>query len=203
MRITLKGHCPVKNVRRVITAWVVFACTGLGTSVLATAGPALVEGVAFARQVQVDGRDLPLRGLGLLRYMVFIKAYVAALYLPETVRAEDALSEVPRHLEIEYFHAIAAGDFAKATTASIERNTSLVTFRRLEPTITSFNALYRDVNPGDRYALTYVPGTGTTLSWNGAPLGTVPGAEFAAGLFGIWLGPNPLDRDLKRLLLDD
>jgi hypothetical protein len=170
---------------------------------LATAGPALVEGVAFARQVQVDGRDLPLRGLGLLRYMVFIKAYVAALYLPETVRAEDALSEVPRHLEIEYFHAIAAGDFAKATTASIERNTSLVTFRRLEPTITSFNALYRDVKPGDRYALTYVPGAGTTLSWNGAPLGTVPGAEFAAGLFGIWLGPNPLDRDLKRLLLDD
>ena len=97
-----------------------------------------MEGVAFARQVRVDGRDLPLRGLGLLRYMVFIKAYVAALYLPEAVGAEDALSEVPRHLEIEYFHAIAASDFAKATTAAIERNTSLMTFRRLEPTITSF-----------------------------------------------------------------
>jgi hypothetical protein len=197
------GHRPAKRIRYAITAWVVLACTSLGASALATAEPARVEGVAFARQVQVDGRDLPLRGLGLLRYMVFIKAYVAALYLPEAVRAEDALGEVPRHLEIEYFHAIAAGDFAKATTASIERNTSLVTFRRLEPTITSFNALYRDVKPGDRYALTYVPGAGTTLSWNGVPLGTVPGAEFAAGLFGIWLGPNPLDRDLKRLLLDD
>jgi hypothetical protein len=197
------GHCDARAFRTVIAAWVVLACTGLGTSALATPEPGRVEGVAFARQVQVDGRDLPLRGLGLLRYMVFIKAYVAALYLPEAVRAEDALSEVPRHLEIEYFHAIAAGDFAKATTAAIERNTSLVTFRRLEPTITSFNALYRDVKPGDRYALTYVPGTGTTLSYNGAPLGTVPGAEFAAGLFGIWLGPNPLDSGLKRLLLDD
>jgi hypothetical protein len=29
------------------------------------------------------------------------------------------------------------------------------------------------------------------------------GDEFAVGLFGIWIGPNPLDRDLKRLLLDD
>jgi len=197
------GHCAARTIRRVIAAWVVLACTGLGTPAFATAEPPRVEGVAFARQVQVDGRTLPLRGLGLLRYMVFIKAYVAALYLPEAVRAEDALGEVPRHLEIEYFHAIAAEDFAKATTAAIERNTSLVTFRRIEPTINSFNALYRDVKPGDRYALTYVPGAGTTLSWNGVPLGTVPGAEFAAGLFGIWLGPNPLDRDLKRLLLDD
>ena len=66
MRITLKGRCPVKNVRRVITAWVVLACTSLGTSALATAEPARIEGVAFARKVQVDGRDLPLRGLGLL-----------------------------------------------------------------------------------------------------------------------------------------
>lgn len=197
------GHCAARTIRRGIAAWGVLACTGLGTPAFATAEPRRVEGVAFARQVQVDGRSLPLRGAGLLRYMIFIKAYVAALYLPEALRADDALGDVTKHLEIEYFHAITAVDFAKATTASIERNSSLVTFRRLEPTITAFNALYRDVTPGDRYTLTYVPGTGTTLSWNGEPLGTIPGAEFAAGLFGIWLGPNPLDSDLKRLLLDD
>ena len=35
------------------------------------------------------------------------------------------------------------------------------------------NRLYRDVEAGDRYRLTYVPGEGTTLSYNGQPLGTI------------------------------
>jgi hypothetical protein len=164
---------------------------------------ATVEGVTFNREVQAGDATLPLRGYGLLRYMVLIKAYVAAFYLPEAIRSEDALGDVPKHLEIEYFHDIPAQDFAKATTASISRNISLMSFQRLKPKIDEFNALYRDVKSGDRYALTYVPGKGTTLLWNGQPLGTVAGADFAVGLFGIWVGPNPLDSDLKRLLLGE
>ena len=165
--------------------------------------PATVEGVTFRREVRAGDSELALRGCGLLRYMVFIKAYVAAFYLPENTRSEDALGDVPKHLEIEYFHDITAQDFAKATTSSISRNLSLTTFQRLKPKIDEFNALYRDVKAGDRYALTYVPGKGTTLLWNGQPLGTVSGVDFAAGLFGIWVGPNPLDTDLKRLLLEE
>jgi hypothetical protein len=165
--------------------------------------PATVEGVTFSREVRAGDSTLALRGYGLLRYMVFIKAYVAAFYLPESIRSEDALGDVPKHLEIEYFHPITAQDFAKATSSSISRNVSLMTFRRLQPKIDEFNTLYRDVKPGDRYALTYVPGKGTTLSWNGQPLGTVAGEDFAVGLFGIWIGPNPLDTDLKRLLLGE
>ena len=164
---------------------------------------ATVEGVTFSREVRAGDSTLALRGYGLLRYMVFIKAYVAAFYLPERIRSEDALGDVPKHLEIEYFHAITAQDFAKATSSSISRNVSLMTFQRLKPKIDEFNALYRDVKPGDRYALTYIPGKGTTLSWNGQPLGTVAGEDFAVGLFDIWIGPNPLDSDLKRLLLGE
>jgi len=164
---------------------------------------ATLEGVTFSREVRAGESTLALRGCGLLRYMVFIKAYVAAFYLPESIRSEDALGDIPKHLEIEYFHGITAQDFAKATSSSISRNVSLMTFQRLKPKIDEFNALYRDVKPGDRYALTYIPGRGTTLSWNGQPLGTVAGEDFAVGLFDIWLGPNPLDSDLKRLLLGE
>jgi hypothetical protein len=164
---------------------------------------ATVEGVTFSREVRAGDSTLTLRGYGLLRYMVFIKAYVAAFYLPERIRSENALGDVPKHLEIEYFHDINAQDFAKATTSSISRNLSLMTFQRLKPKIDEFNALYRDVKAGDRYALTYVPGKGTTLSWNGQPLGTVAGDDFAVGLFGIWIGANSLDSDLKRLLLGE
>jgi len=173
------------------------------SGVSAAPEPATVEGVTFSREVRAGDSTLTLRGYGLLRYMVFIKAYVAAFYLPERIRSEDALGDVPKHLEIEYFHDINAQDFAKATTSSISRNLSLMTFQRLKPKIDEFNALYRDVKAGERYALTYVPGKGTTLSWNGQPLGTVAGEDFAMGLFGIWVGANPLDSDLKRLLLGE
>jgi hypothetical protein len=172
------------------------------SGVSAATKPAIVEDVTFNREIRAAGNVLTLRGCGLLRYMVFIKAYVAAFYLPERIRSEDALGDVPKHLEIEYFHDINAQDFAKATTSSISRNVSLTTFQQLKPKIDEFNALYRDIAPGDRYALTYVPGQGTTLSWNGQPLGTVAGEDFAMGLFGIWIGPNPLDSDLKRILLE-
>ena len=169
----------------------------------AAPGQVTVEGVDFKREVRVNDAILALRGCGLLRYMIFIKAYVAAFYLPENVRSEDALTDVPKHLEIEYFHPIVAQDFAKATSASISQNTSLVTYQGLKPKIDELNALYRDIAPGDRYALTNIPGQGTTLAWNGQTLGTVAGREFAAALFGIWIGANPLDNNLKDLLLGE
>jgi hypothetical protein len=164
---------------------------------------AVVEGVRFSEAITAGDVDLKLRGAGLLRYMVFIKAYVAAFYLPEGARSAEALADVPKHLEIEYFHAISAADFAKATRSGIAKNVSMMGYERLKPAVEELNALYRDVKPGDRYSLTYLPGKGTTLSLNGAALGTVAGADFAAGLFAIWVGPASLDEGFKKTLLGD
>jgi chalcone isomerase-like protein len=158
-------------------------------------------GVIFNDTAPAGDLALPLRGTGVLNYMVFIKAYAAALYLPKDVDPEKILGAAPKRLEIEYFHRISAPDFAAATSESIRRNRSPALFERLKPQIDAFNALYRDVAPGDRYALSYVPDLGTTLSWNGQPLGTAHGEEIAAALFGIWLGPSPLDRGLRQRLL--
>jgi hypothetical protein len=180
------------------------AVLGTLTTLLLLGQPAQareVEGVVFDSEVRAGDSLLLLRGYGLLRHMVVIKAYDAAFYLPEGIRSEEALGDVPKQLEIEYFHPIVAQDFAKATRASIARNVSLTGFQRLQPKIDGFNRFYRDIAPGDRYALTYVPGSGTTLYWNGRPSGIMEGSEFAAELFGIWLGANPLDNGLKRLLL--
>lgn len=159
------------------------------------------DGVIFKDTARSGDLALPLRGTGVLNYMVFIKAYAAALYLPKEVDSAKILEDTPKRLEIEYFHRIFAPDFAAATSKSIRRNSSPALFERLKPQIEAFNALYRDVAPGDRYALSYVPGLGTTLSWNGQPLGTAHGKEIAAALFGIWLGPTPLDRGLRKRLL--
>jgi hypothetical protein len=160
-----------------------------------------IEGVSFPESYTVKEVSLRLNNVGLLRYRYFIKAYVAALYASEPVGSDTVLKDIPKRLEIEYFYAIRAEDFAKATHRGIEANVEAETYERLIPRIEELNALYRDVQPGDRYALTYVPGVGTELALNGEALGWIEGAEFAAATFAIWLGDSPIDRSLKKQLL--
>ena len=168
------------------------------------AGPlsaAQIEGIVFYESLRWRETPLELNAVALFRYRILFKVYVAGLYLGEQAGPERVLDDVPRRLEIHYFYAFSAEDFRRATTRGIARNASPDVIERIQPQIEQFNALYRPVDEGDRYALTYAPGVGTELALNGEPLGLVPGAEFSAALFSIWLGREPFDADLKRDLL--
>ncbi|MFM8357803.1 MAG: chalcone isomerase family protein, partial [Verrucomicrobiota bacterium] len=63
------------------------------------------------------------------------------------------------------------------------------------------NRAYRDIRPGDRYTLTYLPGRGTTLRLNDTELVTIEGADFAGAYFRIWLGDDPISPALRDQLL--
>jgi hypothetical protein len=160
-----------------------------------------IEDVTFEDSITVDGMTLPIRGIGLFRYLRFIKAYVGALYMPEGVPSQDVLSDIPKHLEVEYFHAIKGEDFGPATNKVMAQNVDKETFERLRPRVEKHNALYKDVQPGDRYSLTYIPGKGTELKLNGSPLGTIEGADFAGALYAMWLGDKPMNKSFKQQLL--
>jgi hypothetical protein len=160
-----------------------------------------VEGINFAPEVRIGDATVPLRNAALLRYLFVLKAYVAALYLPADVAPEQALADVPKRLEISYLVAIRGEDFDKGAAPVLRRNLSPAELARLEERLARLNAAYRDVRPGDRYALSYHPGRGTELSLNGTPLVTIEGADFAAAYFGVWLGREPIDADLKKALL--
>ncbi|MGD2184488.1 MAG: chalcone isomerase family protein [Desulfobacterales bacterium] len=84
----------------------------------------------------------------------------------------------------------------------MSENVDPQTYERLRPRIEYHNSLYQDVQPGDRYSLTYIPGRGTELALNGESKGVVEGADFAAALFSIWLGPRPISGTFKKELLD-
>ena len=186
--------------RKLIAAGLAAACLSEQS-----ARAAEVEGVGFVDRLSVGSSELRLHGTGLLRYRVFIKGYVAALYLDESFGGEatsrSVLADVPRRLEIEYFWAIPANKFATATVEGVSRSTDPATFERLRHRIDQINMLYEDIEPGDRYALTYVPGVGTELALNGRRLGVLEGADFSAALFAIWVGDEPLDESLRRQLL--
>jgi hypothetical protein len=153
------------------------------------AGAAEIEGVCFSDTLTVGDTQLRLHGTGLLRYRVLIKGYVAALYLADSfgegVTPTTVLADAPRRLEIEYYWAIPAEGFAEATVEGIARHTDRETFERLRERIDRLNSTYEDVEPGDRYALTYLPGVGTELARNGRSLGVIEGADFSSALFAI------------------
>ncbi len=162
---------------------------------------AVIEGVHFDKSVIINQQNATLRGVALLRYMIFIKAYVSAFYLNENFSEKDARGNVERRLVLHYFHAISAEDFAEATTEMIEKNVSPDRFRALQLPIRQLNDLYKDVKPGDEYTATYIPGIGTELALNGKTLGVVPGEEYSAAFFSIWIGENPIDKGFRNKLL--
>jgi hypothetical protein len=187
------------------------ALAALATALLLNAGAAAgyeVSGVSFDGLQRVDGQPLELTSLGLHRYKLVVKLYAMALYLDPGLRA-DGLSadevlepEVPKRLELETFWAIPAHIFRRMTREQIARAVSPDELERLSPSIEALNALYEDVEPGDRYAITYLPGRGTELAKNGVSKGVVEGETFARAMFGIWLGDQPFDRRLRSQLLE-
>jgi hypothetical protein len=179
---------------------------GLALAVLLAAAPSgagEIENVEFDERITAGNRVLELQSLGLLRYRVFIKGYVAALYLEPGTAPADALEAVPKRLELEYLWPIAGERFGPVAESALARSLDAESFERLRPQIEALHEKYQDVEPGDRYALTYLPEEGTELAKNGVRLALVPGEEFGRAYFGIWLGEAPLDRKLRDQLLQE
>jgi hypothetical protein len=159
-----------------------------------------VEEVAFPRGLAAGSDRLELRGAALLKYL-FFDVYVAALYLPEGVEAALALDDVPKRLEISYLMSIDGPDFGPAAEKILRRSFSPEQLAPLRQRLEWLASKYRDIRPGDRYALTYLPGVGTELSLNGERIAVVEGSDFAQAYFAIWLGEKPIDRGFRERLL--
>lgn len=184
-----------------IVRWLVWIVAGMVAVVPVAQGVVTIEGVEFPQSVRSGDTELELSCVGLLRYKVLFKGYVAALYLDPKSGVDDVIADVPKRLELSYFWNIAAKDISEAGEKILADNVDSASLEGLRSRLAEIRSLYVDVKPGDRYALTYVPGEGTELSLNGKPLGVIEGADFAAAYFSIWFGPKPLDAALKKQLL--
>lgn len=168
---------------------------------LVQAGEMEIEGVNFKKVYESNGTRFELVGVGLLRYLGIFKPYVGAFYLEKGVTADQALMDRAKRLEVEYFRPFAGEDFGPATNSSIKKNVTPERFEQLKAKIDYHNSLYQDIQAGDRYSLTYIPGRGTELALNGVPKGIITGADFAAALFSIWIGERPISQAFKKALL--
>ena len=162
---------------------------------------AQINGVYFRDSVTIDNKVLQIRGAGMLKWL-FFKVYVAALYLPPDVPSLYVLEDVPKKMEFHYLSDMKAEQFTESGEPLLLKNTSDDELAQVRVKIDAINNMYKDVKKGERYSLTYIPGKGTELALNTEVLGRIEGYDFAAVYYRIWLGDNPVDNDLKDMLLN-
>ena len=184
-----KGQC-LRPVLLVTVLWLV---------PFAMASSVTENGESFARSVEEAGLRYTLIGSGVFRYMIWT-AYAGAYYQLEGETQPQPLSNTPRRLELAYFHAIEASDFAEATEKTLQDTLTLYEFNQIEAPLERLNQRYRDVVPGDRYLLSW-NGEKLRLSLNGEVLIEEHSADFASAMFSVWLGEQPLDDDFRDALL--
>jgi hypothetical protein len=172
---------------------------GLLLMPLAMASSVSEKGESFERIVEEQGQRYALIGSGVFRYMIWT-AYAGAYYQLEGETQPQPLGDIPRRLELAYFHAIEASDFAEATEETLKDSLTLYEFNQIEEPIERLNQRYQDVVPGDRYLLSW-DGERLRLALNGETLFEDDNDEFASAMFSIWLGERPLGEDFRDALL--
>jgi len=162
-----------------------------------------IKGVSFSDTLVVEQAELKLKGVAVLKWAMLFDVYAGALYLPAGVDGQAWSNDVAKRLELSYFRDIEAKGFAEASDKILQDNLLQAEYRTLAERLQAFYGFFQDVKPGDRYSINYIPEKGTELRLNEQPLGQVPGADFAAAYFGIWLGAEPISKEFRNRLLEN
>lgn len=163
----------------------------VATLLLAAAAPAAeLDGVTIPDTAEVGGATIPLNGVGLRKAFVFAKVYVAGLYLEtKTQDAKKAIdTDEAKRISMHFVREISHDQMNEG----MDDGFAITAPHSLTKEKAELKGYFtKPLKEGDVCNLDYVPGTGTTVTINGAKKGTIPGAEFMRALWGIWLGSNP------------
>jgi hypothetical protein len=103
-------------------------------------------------------------------------------------------------MQLSVLRSLSSQQVNEAIEEGFEKN-SKSQMGALKPRLAKLATMIPNVEKGDEILLTYVPGKGTVVSAKGAEKGVIEGKDFADALFAVWLGPNPVQEDLKKALL--
>lgn len=159
------------------------------------------EGVVAEPLITVEGHPLQLLGMG-LRKKLWIKVYLASLYVerPSEDAAEVISSEQIKRVQMNMLRDLERGKIVEAVQQGFERNAA-AQMPRLQARLDRFLAAIPDLRGGETIVITYLPGRGTRVKAGSGEQIVVQGKDFADALFSVWLGPSPVDGDLKGEML--
>jgi hypothetical protein len=182
--------------RRLLIAWFVLC---LGAPALA----AEVGGVKLDDKVALGGQELVLNGAGIRTRVVF-KVYVASLYLPaKATDLSGVLGKAPRRIQMNLLRTLAADQLVDALNEGLKENNTeaeMAAVKTQSDQLATIMKAFGEVKEGNVVTLDFIDGA-TTIGFNGAPRGSIPGEAFNKALTKIWLGDKPVQADLKKALL--
>jgi Chalcone isomerase-like len=152
---------------------------------------ATVAGVSLDDTVTVDRASLVLDGAA-LRSKYFFKVYVGALYLPERESdpAKVLAADVMRRMSMHFLRNVSSNQLCNGWKEGLAAN-SPDAGADVQAGFERLCTLMRDVHDGSVLLLTYRPGRGTEIVFDGTIRGTIEGKPFADALLGCWIGPQP------------
>lgn len=174
----------------------------------------LLMSVSAASALEVGGKNLPdtltagkdkliLNGAG-IRVKWFMDIYSCGLYLSSKNSDAQKVMDVDEPMAIKMIvisglmteakmEAALRDGFEKATGGNLGPIQA-----RIEKYIAGHKG---EIKQDDVFDVVYVPGEGVNLFKNGRLRTTIKGLDFKKPLFGIWLGEEPADDDLKEAML--
>lgn len=165
--------------------------------------------VAGSSASTVGGIKLPLRqgnlqlqGAGLLKKGFVFKIYVGALYIQQTDHLDRILSDVPKRIDIHYFHHTPKKHMIRAANDTLNKNLSDSEYLKLFPKINALHDAYINGKKGSRASIIYHPGEGLTYAFDDKPVITIACDDFANAYFTVWLGEKPSSRTVKEAMLN-
>lgn len=162
-----------------------------------------VAGVKFDERVRIADTELALTGVGLRQRFVF-DVYAMGLYVRDA-KADPVMQPGAKRIAIHMLRNVDADAFAQALVDGMRPNHDAATMKALEPRIGELSAVMaslKEAKKGMGITLDWLPAAGTQMTVNGKPAGAaIAGEDFYQALLRIWLGPKPVQDDLKKALL--
>lgn len=161
--------------------------------------------VVLPETLDVEGQSLVLNGWG-VRKKFFLKLYVGALYLPQKSSNADSIlnSNTPIGVRLHILSKlVSAKRLEKAIKEGFAKSTGDKT-AAIQHEVDQFLAFFHDnVSEDDIFDIVYSPQLGVRVLMNGRALGVISGHReaFRKALFGIWIGHDPVQEDLKAAML--
>jgi hypothetical protein len=168
-------------------------------------GQKTIEGVTVEKNLIVAEQKLVLNGAG-LREKLWFDLYVGALYV--TTKSSDGSTLVGADqamaITLDITDEVVTQEKMKSSVEDgFGDSCSTKERKAIQSEINEFISFFSEaIVKGDHFEIAYVPGQGTLVSKNAKYIGTIKGLKFKKGLFGIWLGNDPVDEDLKEGMLN-
>ena len=160
-------------------------------------------GVRFPEKIG----ETTLLGVGLrTKSFLKVKVYAVGLYVADSAlagplkdKAAPALyrelvwGDFPKEIHLRLVRDVSASQMQEAIREALEKADKARTDQ--------FVSYFSDIKTGEEYVLRWAAGGTLETIAKGAPKPPIADKNFAAAVFGIWLGDEPVQDDIKRDLV--